>query len=67
MSKDLETFLSAVSKKDYRVDFKLPEGSSEVVQPAPVVTPAPVVEPEVIEVVVPAPVVEPEVVVTPEV
>jgi len=66
MSKDLETFLSAVSKKDYRVDFKLPEGSSEVVQPAPVV--APVVEPEVVEVVVPTPVVEPEEeVVTPEV
>lgn len=62
MSRDLETFLAACSKKDYRVDFKLPEeGSIEVapVVPEPVVVVTP--EPEVI--VPPAPVVEPEVIV----
>ncbi len=55
MSKDLETFLAACSKKDYRVDFKLPEAGSAEVTPTPVVIPEPVV-------VAPTPVVEPEVV-----
>lgn len=47
MSKDLETFLAACSKKDYRVDFKLPEGGASTPAPTPVVPPV-VVEPEVV-------------------
>lgn len=62
MSRDLETFLAACSKKDYRVDFKLPEGGSVEVAPVIPVIPEPVVVVPEPEVIVPPAVVEPEVV-----